>query len=154
MPHEARALLTAFLRAEYGCDDHEPRLLHIGESAPSAQARCWITAWNPLGHPRAMDRNEASQQRFQARIAASGWISDPGFARAPASDADSRWFEPCRVIRDAPADFIDTLARHYRQLAVVTLAVGAPARLRCYRRFWIARFGVADMDDANIDWVA
>lgn len=154
MPDEARTLLTAFLSAEYGCDRVEPRLLHIGERAPSAHSRHWITAWNPLGQARARERNEASQQRLRTRIVAAGCIGDTGFARAPAGGAVPTWLEPCVVVRDVPQSVIDTLARQYRQLAIVSLAAGAPARLRCYRRFWIARFGVADMDDANIDWVA
>jgi hypothetical protein len=154
MSNEAVKTLTAFLRAEYGDGHAEPRWLHIGETDTLADTRHWITAWNPFGVEREDSANHADQTALQDDLAAAGLASEPGWARSPASSTETSWCEPCAVVRGATDAFIDTLARRYRQLAIVVAPPGAPARLRCYSAFWIERFGIADMDARNVEWVA
>lgn len=153
MSDDALKVLNGFLSAEYGRDPVEPRLLHIGDRGTDRCALHWITAWNPLGIERDSEANAIAQHDLFAALAASGLQVERGFARAPQS-ADDDWNEPCAVARNADDPLIDALARRFRQLAVVVLRPEAPARLRCYRALWIERFGSADMDARNVEWVA
>lgn len=153
MSNEAREVLNGFLSAEYGRGPLEPHLIHIGERGIDRCILHWITAWNPLGIGRDDAANTLAQRDLLAALDASGWQIEPGFARAPAT-AGSAWHEPCAVVHAADSLSIDRLARHFRQLAVVVLEPGASARLRCYRALWIERFGSADMDARNVEWVA
>lgn len=154
MSNEALDVLTAFLCAEYGDGHAQPRWLRIGETDASAEARHWITAWNPLGIEREASVNHADQTALHDDLAAAGRASGPGWARSPAKTTGKSWCEPCAVVRGAPDALVDGLARRHRQLAIVVAIPGAPARLRCYRAFWIERFGIADMDARNVEWVA
>ena len=151
-----RDLLDQFLSAEYGCNRGTPALLHIGECCVPTGSRHWITAYNPLGAACADAVNLAAQQQLQEAVAAAGWHCEPGFARAPAvaPGRSSPWQEPCIVLHSAPDALVDRLAHRFRQLATVVLHPGQPARLRCYRAFWYERFHRADMDAANVEWVA
>jgi hypothetical protein len=153
MSNEAWNTLNGFLRAEYGCEDSAPSRLRIGEPATTMSSRHWITAWNPLGLERGADANLAAQRELLTALAASGLQFEPGFARAPGA-TDKGWNEPCAVVIGATDGAIDALAHHFRQLAVVVRSADAPARLRCYRALWIERFGIADMDAPNTEWVA
>lgn len=149
-------LLDQFLHAEYGCEHGTPALIHIGESSALPASRHWITAYNPLGAACPDASNLAAQQCLLEAVAAAGWHGEAGFARAPAAAAGqpSPWQEPCVVLHAVPDALVDRLAHQFRQLATVALHPGQPARLRCYRAFWHERFHRADMDAANIEWVA
>ena len=154
MRNEAADVLNGFLDAEYGVDARSSAPLHVGEDDDAALRRCWITAWNPLGLVRDDDANARAQAALQADLGAAGCAHDAGFARSPADAPGKPWHEPCAVLRGGPDALLDRLARRYRQLAVVVADPGVPARLRCYREAWIERFGVADMDAPNVEWVA
>ena len=154
MRNEAADVLNGFLDAEYGVDAPASAPLHVGEDDGAAWRRCWITAWNPLGLARDDDANAQAQAALQADLDAARCARDTGFARSPAGLPGKPWHEPCAVLHDASDALLDRLARRYRQLAVVVADPGAPARLRCYRQAWIERFGIADMDAPNVEWVA
>ena len=154
MRNEARDVLDAFLRAEYGADGPASAPLHVGEGGTDPARSCWITAWNPLGLERDAAANLSAQATLLAELDGAGCAHAPGFARSPDGWPGRSWHEPCAVLREAPDTLVDRLARRHRQLAVVLADPGAPLRLRCYRGFWIERFGVADMDAPNVEWVA
>lgn len=153
MSNKALEVLNGFLRAEYGFDAAEDHPFHIGESTPATVILHWITAWNPLGRVHDDDTNAVAQRDLFAAASGSGLRCEHGFARSPRTSGE-RWNEPCAVVHAASDAEIDAWARRFRQLAVVVLKPGAPARLRCYRALWIERFGVADMDARNVEWVA
>lgn len=153
MRHEALDVLNGFLQAEYGIDARTTTV-HIGEVLAEAKDHSWITAWNPLGLPCGEADNARTQAALLDQIDAAGCAHVPGFARSPTAASEPAWYEPCAVLQNAPVPLLDALARQYRQLAVVVALAGAPARLRCYRDCWIERFGVADMDAPNVEWVA
>ncbi|MBK7145760.1 MAG: DUF3293 domain-containing protein [Xanthomonadales bacterium] len=151
-----RDLLDQFLCAEYGCESGTPALIHIGERCASAGSRHWITAYNPLGAICPDASNLAAQRLLLGAVAAAGWHGEAGFARAPATAPGQPrpWQEPCIVLHSVPDALVDQLAHRFRQLATVALHPGQPARLRCYRALWRERFHCADMDAANVEWVA
>lgn len=151
-----RDLLDQFLCAEYGCESGTPALIHIGEHCALTASRHWITAYNPLGAASPDASNLAAQRRLLEAVAAAGCHGEAGFARAPATadDLPNPWQEPCIVLHSVPDALVDQLAHRFRQLATVALHPGQPARLRCYRTFWRERCGHADMDAANVEWVA
>lgn len=153
MSNEAWNTLNGFLRAEYGCDRTHSRAFRIGQCSASRTVRHWITAWNPLGIVRERAANNVAQRSLVAALGTHGLRFEPGFARSPQA-ADGDWNEPCAVTCNAAESRIDALAHHFRQLAVVVRSADAPARLRCYRAIWIERFGIADMDAPNTEWVA
>lgn len=153
MSNEAREVLNGFLSAEYGRGPDETRLIHIGERYPETDSLHWITAWNPLGVMHDDAANTVAQRDLFAALAMAGLRIEDGFARSP-QQSDGDWREPCAVVHAADSLSIDALARRFRQLAVVVLEPEAPARLRCYRALWIERFGSADMDARNVEWVA
>jgi len=154
MGNEADLTLAGFLAAEYGCDSDAAALLRIGERTLAETPRCWITAWNPLGQFAGATENAAAQQQLISAVRREGRAFDRGFARSPRAPEGEPWNEPCAVIAHARSEFIDALAIAFRQLAVGVAQPGERVHLRCYRRFWLQRFDISDMDAANVEWVA
>jgi hypothetical protein len=119
-------LLRAYRRTRYAAG---PVAVTIGRRSPSADAllgRCrgrtavLLTAWNPMSRRMPDGWNDRMQQALAARLRGHAVLDGSGTWRG--------WREAL-VLVIAPVPPMVTLARQFRQRAVVMLAQGHPARL-------------------------
>jgi hypothetical protein len=81
-----------------------------------------LTAWNPLGRPTSLRRNQRAQQQLHARLDESGW----SWAGAVVHEKGLGWAEPAAAVHDGPDASLARhevleLARRFGQLAVIRL---------------------------------
>ena len=123
---------TAAMRADYARTDYEAGgiVTRIGRRSAALDALLrargvrhagFVTAWNPFS--RTMPRGWNERMLARLRQAARGRVLAEGWGRARS------WAERHLLIAGDPR-WIATLARRFRQHALVLVAPGHPARLR------------------------
>lgn len=127
MRHPTAALLRAYARTEYEAGGAVARL---GRRSPGIDAVLrrlgarqggFVTAWNPVSRPMP----EGWNRRMQARLLETT-------RRLPRASGQGRgrgWAEEHLLIAADPRRAW-RLAQRFRQQAIVTVRIGAPAQLR------------------------
>lgn len=125
------ALLAAYRRSRY---EAAGAVARIGRRSPAVDALLarlgvreggFVTAWNPFSQLRPDGWNA----RMQCRLA----LATRRLPHAAGHGGDGRWREAHLLIGADPRRLL-VLARRFRQAAIVTVALGRPARLRLIRR--------------------
>ncbi len=124
------SLMRAFARTRYEAGGATVR---IGRRSPAldallrragAREAAFVTAWNPFSKPMPRGWNDRMQARLRkalgARVIADGWGSGQAWAER-------------HLLAAGPPRRIASLARRFRQHAIVAVAPGRPARI------WLAR---------------
>jgi len=119
-------LLNAYRHTRYVTDCVTVRIGHQSIAmdellaAHRARTAMFVTAWNPMSHPKQLRWNQRMQERLQARLRRCLTL--------PAEGVWRRWREEHVLAFAAPA-FVLRLARQFRQTAVVVVKRGQAAAL-------------------------
>ncbi|GGE04602.1 hypothetical protein GCM10011515_25250 [Tsuneonella deserti] len=129
------SLIAAYRATDYHVFAEPPFVLRIGERSAAlddllqrsgAAGAAFLTAWNPYSEQVPLGANMARQAELIRNLEARGWQYIPGEGRG----ADPAWpAEPSILLIGPSRDEAQSLARDFRQHAIVWASAGGPAEL-------------------------
>ena len=102
----------------------------------------FITTWNPFSQPAPRAENHGRQRVLLARLRGSARVV------LAAAGFGTGWREPSLAVFAIEPDELDSLAREFRQNAILSFRARERVRLRLFRDDWRKALADSDVDFA------